>query len=60
VNFSKALDLVPHGQLRTKNGNFCLDSRVVVWIRELLLGRTHRIRVRGQLSEEIRVTSDAR
>jgi hypothetical protein len=37
--------------------NSGLDSRVVVWIRELFLGRTQRFRVGGQLSEEIRVTS---
>jgi hypothetical protein len=34
-----------------------VDSRVVVWIREFLLGRTQRVRVRGQLSEEVRVLS---
>jgi hypothetical protein len=32
-------------------------SRVVVWIREFLSGRTQRVRVEGQLSEEVRVTS---
>jgi len=34
-----------------------MDSRVVVWIREFLLGRTQRVRVGGQLSTEVRVTS---
>jgi len=34
-----------------------MDSRVVVWIREFLLDRTQRVRVGGQLSEEVRVTS---
>jgi len=34
-----------------------VDSRVVVWIREFLLGHTHRVSVRGHLSEEVRVTS---
>ena len=34
-----------------------VDSRVVVWIREFLLGRTQRVGVGGQLSEEVRVTS---
>ena len=33
-----------------------MDSRVVVWIREFLLGRTQRVRI-GHLSEEVRVTS---
>jgi hypothetical protein len=34
-----------------------VDSRVVVWIREFLLGRTQRVRVGGKLSEEVIVTS---
>jgi len=40
VDFSKAFDLVPHGRLLTKIANSDVDSRVVVWIREFLLGRT--------------------
>ena len=35
-----------------------MDSRVVVWIREFLLGRTQRVRVGGQLCEEVRLKSD--
>jgi len=31
--------------------------RVVVWIKEFLLGRSQRVRLDGQLSEEVRVTS---
>jgi len=57
VDFSKAFDLVPHGRLLNKIANSGVDSRVVVWIREFLLGRTQRVRVGGQLSEEVRVTS---
>jgi len=57
VDFSKAFDLVPHGRLLTKIANSGVDSRVVVWIREFLLGRTQRVRVGGQLSAEIRVMS---
>jgi hypothetical protein len=34
-----------------------VDCRVVIWIREFLLGRTQRVRVEGQLSKEVRVTS---
>jgi hypothetical protein len=40
-------------KLRTRG----VDSRVVVWIRVFLLGRTQRVRVGGHLSEEVRVTS---
>jgi hypothetical protein len=42
-DFSKAFDLVPHGWLLTKIANS--GFRVVVWIREFLLGRTQRVRV---------------
>ena len=34
-----------------------MDLRVVVWVREFLVGRTQRVRVRGQLYKEIKVTS---
>jgi hypothetical protein len=57
VYFSKAVDLVPHGRLLSKIANLGVVSRVVVRIREFLLGRTQRVRVEGQLSEEVRVTS---
>jgi len=57
IDFSKAFDLVPHGWLLTKIANLGVDSRVVVWVREFLLGRTQRVRVGGHLSEEVRVTS---
>jgi hypothetical protein len=53
VDFSKALDLVPHGRLLKRIANSGVDARVVVWMRELLLGRTQRFMVGGQLSEEI-------
>jgi hypothetical protein len=57
VDFSKAFDLVPHGRLLTKIVNSGVDSRVVLWVREFLLGSTQRVRVGGQLSAEVRVTS---
>jgi hypothetical protein len=34
-----------------------VDLRVVVWIRECLVGRTQRVRVGGKLSKEVKVTS---
>ena len=43
VDFSKASDLVPHGRLLVKTANSGVDARVVVWIREFLLGRTQRV-----------------
>jgi hypothetical protein len=56
VDFSKAFDLVPHGRLLVKIANSGVDTRVVVWIREFLTGRTQRVRVGGELSDEARVT----
>ena len=57
VHFSKAFDSVPHGRLLVKIAESGVDTRVVVWVREFLLGRTQRVRVGGELSEEIRVIS---
>ena len=57
MDFSKTFDLVPHSRRLTKIANSGVESTVVVWIRELILGRTQRVRVGGQQSEEVRVTS---
>ena len=48
VDFPKAFDSVPHGRLLTK-----IVNSGVVWIREFLLGRTQRVRVGRQISEEV-------
>jgi hypothetical protein len=40
IDFSKAFDLVPHDQLLMKIANSGVDSRVVAWVREFLLGST--------------------
>jgi hypothetical protein len=60
VDFSKAFDLVPHGRLLVKIAKSGVDTRVVVWIREFLTGRTQRGRVRGELSDEVRVGGTSR
>ena len=57
IDFLKAFDLVPHNRLLMKIANSGVDSRVVQWVWEFLLGRTQRVRVRVQLSEEVRDTS---
>jgi len=57
THFSKAFDLVPHDRLLTKLEASGVDSRVVVWLWEFLVGRTKRVRVGGQLSKEVKVTS---
>ena len=56
VDFSKAFELVPHGRMLVKIANSGVDARVVAWMREFLLGRMQRVRVRGELSE-VRLTS---
>ena len=57
IDFSKAFNLVPHDRLLTKIVATRVDLRVVVWAKEFLLGHLQRVRVDGQLSEEVRVTS---
>jgi hypothetical protein len=34
-----------------------VDSRVVVWVREFLVGRTQKVRLGWQISKEVKVTS---
>jgi hypothetical protein len=57
IDFSKAFDLVPHDRLFTKISETRIDLRIVKWIKEFLLGRSHRVRVGGHLSEEVKVNS---
>ena len=57
IDFLKAFDLVPHYKLLTKIAATGVDLRVVVWVKEFLLVRSQRVRIDGQLSEDVRVTS---
>ena len=57
VDFSNEFDVVTRGRLLEKIENSGVDPRVVVRIRELLLGRTQRVRIEGELSDVVRVTS---
>ena len=57
IDFPKSFDLVPHDRLLMKLAASGVDLRVVIWIREFLVGRTQRVRVGGQLSKEAKVTS---
>jgi hypothetical protein len=42
INFSKGINLVPNDRLLTKIAATGLDLRVVVWVKEFLLGCSHR------------------
>jgi len=57
IDFSKAFNVVSHDRLFTKMVAWGVDWRVVVWVRELVVGRTERVSVGGQLSEEVKVNS---
>ena len=57
IDFSKAFDLAPHDRLLTKLVALGVDLRVVVWVREFLVGHTQRVRVGVHLSGEVKVTS---
>ena len=52
INFSMAFDLVPHDRLLMKIVATRVNLRVVVWVKEFLLGQSQRIRLDGQVSEE--------
>jgi hypothetical protein len=57
IGISKVFDLVLHDRLLRKIAASGVDPMVAVWITEFLLGRTQRVRVGGQLSEEVGVRS---
>jgi len=57
IDFSKSFDLVPHDRLLMKIAILGVDSKTVAWVREFLRGRTQRVKVGGQLSKEVTVTS---
>jgi len=57
IDFSKACGLFPYDRLLMKLAATGVVSRVVVWGREFLVVRTQRVRVGGQLSKEVKVTS---
>jgi hypothetical protein len=40
IDYSKTFNLVPHDRLLTKLMASGMDSRVVIWVREFLVGRT--------------------
>ena len=57
IDFWKAFGLFPNDRLFMILANLGVDSRVIAAVREFLLGRTHRVRLGGQLLEDVRVKS---
>jgi predicted TIM-barrel enzyme len=57
INSSKAFDLVPRDWLLMKLAALDANSRVVMWVREFLVGRTKRVRLGRQLLKEVKVIS---
>jgi hypothetical protein len=57
IEFLKPFDSVLHDRLLTKTEASGVDSRVVEQIKEFLPRHMQRVRVGGQLSEEVRVRS---
>jgi hypothetical protein len=53
IDFSKGFDLIPHDRLLKKVAALGVDLRVVVWIREFLIGHSQRVRVGRHYSEEV-------
>ena len=60
IDFSKEFDLVPRDRLLMKLVASGVESSVVIWVREFLVGHTQRVRVGGQLSKEVKITSGVR
>ena len=60
IDICKAFKLVPHDRLLTKLAAWGVDLRVVVCVRELVVGRIEMVRVGGQLLEEVKVSSECR
>ena len=57
IDISKAFELVSHYRLFTKWAVSGVDSRVPVWVREFVVGRTQRVSVGQQLSKSVKVIS---
>jgi hypothetical protein len=51
VDFSKVFDLVPHDGLFTKMAALGVNSRVVVCVREFLVGLTQKGKIRSETTQ---------
>ena len=57
IDVPKTFKLVPQEWLIMKLVASGVDSTVVIWVREFFVGHTQRVRIGGQLSKEIILTS---
>ena len=57
LDFSKAFDKVPHRRLLKKMEGKNINEGVINWIENWLTGRTQRVKVNGEMSEEGEVGS---
>ena len=57
LDFANTFDKVDHDILCHKLKVLCVSGRLVIWIREFLVGRSHRISANGLLSESFSVMS---
>ena len=57
LDFSKAFDVVPHNRLLNKLNYFGINGNVQNWIKSFLMGRTQRVLVKGEFSDDEEVAS---
>ncbi|CAM5148359.1 unnamed protein product [Eretmochelys imbricata] len=57
LDFSKAFDMVPHGELLVKLEKMGMNMKIERWIRNWLKGRLQRVILKGELSGWREVTS---
>ncbi|CAM5149037.1 unnamed protein product [Natator depressus] len=57
LDFSKAFDMVPHGELLAKLEKMGINMKIERWIRNWLKGRLQRVTLKGDLSGWKEVTS---
>ena len=57
LDFAKAFDKVSHQRLLLKARHYGVRGLILQWVEDFLTGRTQKVILEGQLSNEIRVTS---
>ena len=57
MDFQKAFDTVPHKRLMSKLRTYGFNELMIEWITDFIVGRTQRVRIDGELSEEMLVIS---